>query len=209
VSSTLTRNRLPSATLTSSSSPGVAKKRFIRSLPVRTVRWEVRTTHHVPRRHPSRDPLHALATQHGKAYRRGYGRSLGIIVYCCPTAAKPLVFALRVLGFLRYLQEKKRADERTRTADLISLRVCGQGLQRLARGCKSRIFKRLSLLRAAACCTVLRSRWYQIGIRTSDSHRLTAGPMARPRVLRSHNRRCLFIGVAVCCRIGLSIVHRS
>ena len=30
--------------------------------------------------------------------------------------------------------------------------------------------------------------------------------MARPRVLRSHNRRCLFIGVAVCCRIGLSIV---
>ena len=42
--------------------PGVAKKRFIRSLPVRTVRWEVRTTHHAPRRHPSRDPLHALAT---------------------------------------------------------------------------------------------------------------------------------------------------
>src|SRR5919112_825785 len=44
-------------------------------------------------------------------------------VYCCPTAAKPLVSALRVLAFLRDLQEKKRADERTRTADLISLRV--------------------------------------------------------------------------------------
>src|SRR5215212_835079 len=44
-------------------------------------------------------------------------------VYCCPTAAKPLVSALRVLDFLRDLQEKKRADERTRTADLISLRV--------------------------------------------------------------------------------------
>ena len=61
---------------------GVAKKRFIRSLPVRTVRWEVRTTHHAPRRYPSRDQLLALATQHGKACRRWYGRSLGIIVYC-------------------------------------------------------------------------------------------------------------------------------
>jgi hypothetical protein len=158
VSSTLTRNRLPSATLTSSSSPGVAKKRFIRSLPVRTVRWEVRTTHHAPRRHPSRDPLHALATQHGKAYRRGYGRSLGIIVYCCPTAAKPLVFALRVLGFLRYLQEKKRADERTRTAYPCSLRVITQALQRFTQGCKSRISKPFSFLRLTACCTVLRSR---------------------------------------------------
>jgi hypothetical protein len=27
-------------------------------------------------------------------------------VYCCPTAAKPLVSALRVLGFLRDLQVK-------------------------------------------------------------------------------------------------------
>jgi hypothetical protein len=39
--------------------------------------------------------------------------------YCCPTAAKSLVFALRVLGFLQDLQEKQRADERTRTADLL------------------------------------------------------------------------------------------
>jgi hypothetical protein len=39
--------------------------------------------------------------------------------YCCPTASKSLVFALRVLGFLRDLQEKQRADERTRTADLL------------------------------------------------------------------------------------------
>jgi hypothetical protein len=62
VRSTLTRNRLPSATLTSISSPGVAKEQFIRSLPVRRVLWEVRTTHHAPRRHPSRDPLHAVAT---------------------------------------------------------------------------------------------------------------------------------------------------
>src|SRR5215203_5549006 len=45
-----------------------------------------------------------------------------------------------------------------------SLRVIGQALQGFAGGCKSRIFGRLSLLRLAACCTVLRSRWYQSGI---------------------------------------------
>jgi hypothetical protein len=33
-----------------------------------------------------------------------------------------------------------------------------------AQACKSRIFRRLSLLRIAQCCTVLRSRWYQSGI---------------------------------------------
>jgi len=39
--------------------------------------------------------------------------------YCCPTASKSLVFALRVLSFLQDLQVKSRADERTRTADLL------------------------------------------------------------------------------------------
>jgi hypothetical protein len=60
-----------------------------------------------------------------------------------------------------YLREKQRADERTRTADLPSLRVITQALQGFAQACKSRISKRLSLLRVALCCTVLRSRWYQ------------------------------------------------
>jgi hypothetical protein len=45
-----------------------------------------------------------------------------------------------------------------------SLRVITQALQGCAGGCKSRISRRLSLLRVAACCTVLRSRWYQSGI---------------------------------------------
>ena len=63
-----------------------------------------------------------------------------------------------------YLRRIRRADERTRTADLISLRVIHQALQGFARGCKSRISRRLSLLGVAACCTVLRSRWYQSGI---------------------------------------------
>src|SRR5919107_3417702 len=59
---------------------------------------------------------------------------------------------------------KTRADERTRTAYPCSLRVIGQALQGLAQECKSRINKPVSILRVAACCTLLRSRWYQSGI---------------------------------------------
>jgi hypothetical protein len=57
--------------------------------------------------------------------------------------------------------------------------------------------KRLSLLRFALCCTVLRSRWYQNGIRTSDSYNVTSGPIARTRDLRSHNPPTR---VSECCR---------
>ena len=65
-----------------------------------------------------------------------------------------------------YLSRIGRADERTRTADLISLRVIHQALQGFARACKCRIFRRLSLLWVSECCTVLRSRWCQSGIRS-------------------------------------------
>ena len=58
----------------------------------------------------------------------------------------------------------KRADERTRTADLVSLRVIIHALQRFARGCKSRKSRPVSLLWLAQCCTVLRSRWCQSGV---------------------------------------------
>jgi hypothetical protein len=58
-----------------------------------------------------------------------------------------------------------RADERTRTADLLQVRVISQALQGLARGCKYGISKPVSFLRLTACCTVLRSRWYQCGIK--------------------------------------------
>ena|SRR5215204_4334543 len=68
-----------------------------------------------------------------------------------------------------------------------SLRVIGQVLRGLARGCNFRISKPFSLLRVAGRCTVLRSRWYQSGIRTSNSHTLTAGPMGRTWDLRNHN----------------------
>jgi hypothetical protein len=84
-----------------------------------------------------------------------------------------------------YLSRFVRADERTRTADLPSLRVIGQALQGCAGNCKCRIFRGVSFSCLAPCCTALRSR-YQSGIRTSDSYNLTAGPMARTRDLWSH-----------------------
>ena len=57
----------------------------------------------------------------------------------------------------------KRAAERTRTADLISLRVSGQWLPTVAHGCQSSISKVFSLARLL-CCTVLRTRLCQGGI---------------------------------------------
>ena len=77
----------------------------------------------------------------------------------------------RVIGSSRtseiplQIVRQKRADERTRTADLVSLRVIHQALQGLARGCKSCIPKRFPLLGVARCCTVLRSRWCQSGVK--------------------------------------------
>jgi hypothetical protein len=84
-----------------------------------------------------------------------------------------------------------------------SLRVIGQTLQGFAEGCRSRIFRGVSLLCLALCCTVLRSRWYQSGIRTSDSYRLTAVQWHAPATFGATIRRLLFPGVAGCCRIGL------
>jgi hypothetical protein len=79
-----------------------------------------------------------------------------------------------------------------------SLRVIGHALQGCAQACKSRISKPVSLLRFAARCTVLRSRWYQSGIKRSDSYSLRAGPIARTRDLRSHNP---LTPVSECCRM--------
>src|SRR5215211_2305792 len=46
-----------------------------------------------------------------------------------------------------------------------SLRVISHALQGFAQACKSPIFNGVSLLCLALCCTVLRSRWYQSGIK--------------------------------------------
>src|SRR5215218_7845460 len=63
-----------------------------------------------------------------------------------------------------WISRIERADERTRTAFPCSLGVITQALQGCAEGCKCRIFRGVSFPCLAACCTVLRSRWYQCGI---------------------------------------------
>jgi hypothetical protein len=95
--------------------------------------------------------------------RQCKGRGFGI-VYCRRTADNAPDTNIGDFTFLRVLQEKKRADERTRTADLISLGVIIHTLQGFAEGCKCRISKPYSLLRLAVRCTVLRSRWCQSGV---------------------------------------------
>src|SRR5215213_4892277 len=59
-----------------------------------------------------------MDSQHGKARRQQHGRGFGLA-----TAAKPSIILPGAFLFLQDLQEKKRADKRTRTAGLISLRV--------------------------------------------------------------------------------------
>src|SRR5215204_5829848 len=65
----------------------------------------------------------------------------------------------------RIAKLKKRADERTRTADPTSLRVIIQALQGFAWACKSRISKGISLLRLAPLLHRIAfpvvSEWYQ------------------------------------------------
>jgi hypothetical protein len=50
-----------------------------------------------------------------------------------------------------------------------SLRVIIHVLQRFAEACKTRISRLVSFLRLAGCCTVLRSRWCQSGVRLACS----------------------------------------
>ena len=66
-----------------------------------------------------------------------------------------------------FLQIRKKREPTSGLEPLpCSLRVSGHALRGFARSCKSRISKRVSFLCLAPCCTVLRSRWYQSGIRS-------------------------------------------
>jgi hypothetical protein len=98
------------------------------------------------------------------AAHRRKGRGLGTPLYCLRTADKVPDVLVGGFPFLRVLQVQKRADERTRTADLPSLRMIHQALQGVAHLCKFRLSKPLSLLQFATCCTVLRSRWCRSGV---------------------------------------------
>jgi hypothetical protein len=90
---------------------------------------------------------------------------------CLSDVKEPPVVDLKFFHseFSAYSSRIGRAEERTRTAYPCSLRVITQALQGCARACKCRISKGFSLLWVAACCTVLRSWWYQIGIRSTCS----------------------------------------
>src|SRR5215203_5577416 len=80
-----------------------------------------------------------------------------------------------------------------------SLGVIIYALQGVAEACKSRISKLLSLLRFAACCTVLRSRWCQSGVKSTRISRRSL--YVKPVViymLPTHRRTTLWIGLPGC-----------
>jgi hypothetical protein len=83
-------------------------------------------------------------------------------------------------AYLRTRRKSRRAD--SNRLSLLQLRVIHQALQELAGICKSRIFRRLPLLRVAVCCTVLRSRWCQSGVKSrwTTCRRFHCKPDPRP-----------------------------
>src|SRR5215204_338600 len=109
---------------------------------------------------PSRDGLHPeQCTQpehppHVHTMRPDRERTLERVGIHVPLVREPTISHL---AHPAYRWRKERADERTRTAELISLGVCGRWLLSVAGVCKSRISKGFSFLRGASCCTVLLS----------------------------------------------------
>jgi hypothetical protein len=67
------------------------------------------------------------------------------------------------LRFLHTHADTTRADKQAQIL-IYSLRVIIHALQEFAQVCKSRISKGVSLPCHAPCCTVMRSRWCQIGV---------------------------------------------
>src|SRR5918993_1972767 len=80
---------------------------------------------------------------------------------CCNLVWKKIC-RIYVFPANRNKKKSRRAD--SNRLPLLQLRVITQALQGCAGDCKCRIFRGVSFLCLAACCTVLRSQWYQIGI---------------------------------------------
>jgi hypothetical protein len=76
--------------------------------------------------------------------------------------AMPRVYLVWRIWLSKPIAQSRRADSNRLP---YSLRVIHNALQGCAGVCKTRIFKGVSLLRVAGCCTVLRPRWYQSGIK--------------------------------------------
>src|SRR5215204_215613 len=97
--------------------------------------------------------------------RQRRGRSFGIESTADALLTKPSTLTS---WFSRFYWICRKIKEPTSGLEPLtcSLRVIGQALQGCAGGCKCRIFRGVSFPCLAACCTVLRSRWYQSGIRS-------------------------------------------
>ncbi len=87
-----------------------------------------------------------------------------LLPYCCQS---PLVRSESSFVFTGFAGKTKSRRADSNRLPLPSLRVIIHTLQGFARACKCPISKGFSLLRFAPCCTVLRSRWRQRGIRMS------------------------------------------
>jgi hypothetical protein len=104
-------------------------------------------------------PLLALDSQHGKSRRQQHGRGVGI-ESTVDKASDKNIGGFPFCGVCRKTREPTSGLEPLSC----SLRVIIHVLLGFARACKSRISKRLSLLRVATRCTVLRFRWCQSGV---------------------------------------------
>ncbi len=115
-----------------------------------------------------RQPLHPATTCSTPMPRR---RRFGIESTAYVLLTKP---STRTSWECRFYRFCRKNEEPTSGLEPLtcSLRVIHQALQGFAGGCKCRIFRGVSFPCLAACCTVLRSRWYQSGIRSPRITRL-------------------------------------
>jgi hypothetical protein len=102
--------------------------------------------------------------------------------YGCRMRRSDCSVGYHILPANRNKPKSRRAD--SNRLPLLQLRVIGHALQGCAGGCKSRIFKRVSILWFAACCTILRSRWYQSGIKSTwtTCRRFVCKPNPQPEL---------------------------
>ena len=86
---------------------------------------------------------------------------------------EPLVYYLGLLfwGVFGLSMGKRREPTSGLEPLTCSLRVIHRALLGCAGGCKCRVFRRLSLLSFALCCTVLRPRWCQSGVKRGQKSR--------------------------------------
>jgi hypothetical protein len=85
--------------------------------------------------------------------------------WCQKGSKQSLPFLTSFTFYLQIAETKEPTSGLERLT--CSLRVIIQVLQGFAQACKSPISKPLSFLYLALCCTVLRSRWCQSGVRSS------------------------------------------